>query len=33
MQSFFLGGVGRPMSVLAGFERKTLAVAFNVSYY
>ncbi|GJN31396.1 hypothetical protein PR202_gb19791 [Eleusine coracana subsp. coracana] len=31
-QSFFLGGAGRPMSVLAGFEPKTLAVAFNTTY-
>jgi len=29
-QSFFLGGGGNPASVLAGFEPKTLAVAFNV---
>lgn len=33
MQAFYLGGVGRPTSVLAGFESKTLAVAFNVSSY
>ncbi|CAL4922523.1 unnamed protein product [Urochloa decumbens] len=30
--SFFLGGAGHPASVLAGFEPKTLAVAFNASY-
>ncbi|CAL4939257.1 unnamed protein product [Urochloa decumbens] len=30
--SFFLGGAEHPASVLAGFEPKTLAVAFNASY-
>ncbi|KAL6902190.1 hypothetical protein ACP4OV_005066 [Aristida adscensionis] len=30
--SFFLGGVGHPTSVLAGFESKTLAIAFNATY-
>ncbi|PUZ41212.1 hypothetical protein GQ55_9G485900 [Panicum hallii var. hallii] len=30
--SFFLGGAGNPASVLAGFEPKTLAVAFNATY-
>lgn len=30
MQSFFLGGAGHQASVLAGFEPKTLAMAFNV---
>ncbi|TVU47144.1 hypothetical protein EJB05_06731, partial [Eragrostis curvula] len=31
-QAFFLGGAGHPKSVLAGFEPKTLAVAFNATY-
>ncbi|RLN42804.1 hypothetical protein C2845_PM01G14290 [Panicum miliaceum] len=30
--SFFLGGAGNPASVLASFEPKTLAVAFNATY-
>ncbi|CAN6289527.1 unnamed protein product [Urochloa humidicola] len=30
--SFLLGGAGHPASVLAGFEPKTLAVAFNATY-
>ncbi|KAG2552102.1 hypothetical protein PVAP13_9KG435085 [Panicum virgatum] len=30
--SFFLSGAGNPASVLAGFEPKTLAIAFNATY-
>ncbi|XP_004984460.2 vicilin-like seed storage protein At2g28490 [Setaria italica] len=30
--SFFLGGAGHQASVLAGFEPKTLAMAFNATY-
>ncbi|XP_062213436.1 vicilin-like seed storage protein At2g28490 [Phragmites australis] len=31
-QAFFLGGTGGPTSVLAGFNPKTLAIAFNATY-
>ncbi|KAL6660120.1 hypothetical protein ACP70R_002242 [Stipagrostis hirtigluma subsp. patula] len=31
-QAFFLGGSGNPTSVLAGFDPKTLAIAFNATY-
>nr|GEU42782.1 vicilin-like seed storage protein At2g28490 [Tanacetum cinerariifolium] len=31
-QSFYLGGGTSPTSVLAGFDRQTLATAFNVSF-
>ncbi|KAG8063463.1 hypothetical protein GUJ93_ZPchr0003g16858 [Zizania palustris] len=31
-QAFFLAGVGRPTSVLAGFNPKTLVTAFNTTY-